>query len=101
MPPAEVIDAITGENGVIVLLVIGLIWMTKQWHTAREEAKSEREKRNQDALLAAHAMTEQKILNQDAKHQIDMRDYRLQDTQDNLAECKQELSRFRSQPGSR
>lgn len=100
MPP-EIIALLTGDGGFIVALILALGWMTRQWYTAREEAKSEREKRNSDALLAAQAMTEQKILNQDSKHQIDMRDYRLEDTQKDLLECRQELSLCRSQVGSK
>lgn len=98
MPP-ELISLITGDGGLFVALILALGWMTRQWYTAREEAKTEREKRNADALLAAHAMTEQKILNQDARNQIDMRDYRLADTQRDLEKCEQELLQWRTRQG--
>ena len=95
MPTPELIALLAGPNGVIVLLVIGLMWMTKQWHSERKCAQEEKEKRNQEALLASHALTEQKMLNLDAKHQIEMRDYRLGETQQDLTECKQELLHYR------
>ena len=93
MPP-EVFDLIR-EGGVEALLLLGIGWIAKQWYTEKADAKAQREARNQDALTAAQAMTEQKILNQDAKHQIEMRDYRIHDLQEDLKVCRDELMRLR------
>lgn len=80
-------------------MLFALAWMTKQWYTEKDAAKTERDQRHKDGLTAAQALTDQRIINESAKHQIEMRDYRLQDTQQDLADCKQELSQFRNSRG--
>lgn len=98
MPP-EIIGLLTGDNGLLAGLLLALGWIAKQWYNEKALAKEEREGRHKDGLIAAQAMTDQRIINEAAKHQIEMRDYRLQDIQQDLADCKQELFQLRRPTG--